>query len=867
MMSRIFLLSVLFVFITCRWGWGQEEDVLKKPVHLERKQVTVPEALKLLEKEVGLLMAYPSSLVAKKPVRRDVSWRGVTLRKAIESLFPGQPLRLKIIGANLVIRPGKKKIPKQNLHGYILDSGSGEALIGAAVLVADAEGRAGTVSNQYGFYTLALPPGAYRVQVSYLGFETRTLQVGIESDQRRDISLIPNAQALHEVVVSAEANPASELFRTGSQHRLDVQQLKTQPAIAGEPDVMKTLQLLPGVTAVGEGSSGLYVRGGNIDQNLILLDEAPVYNPSHLLGFFSTFHPDAIRHVDLYKGNFPVEYGGRLSSVVNLRMKEGNKEQFGVEGGVGLLASRALLEGPIKKGKHSFMLAARRSYPDIFIDLFSSDDGGNKVRFFDLNGKLNFRINENNRLYLSAYNGQDVFRFFDAYENTWGNTTGTVRWNRIFNDRFFGNLTLVFSDYRYTIDNFIEGIETFNWESGVRDVNLKADFTAYLNAGSKVKFGMEHILHRFEPGRESRGRLRSIPLSRTLEQALYVGHSLRAGRWSLDYGMRLSAAHNLGQSTVYNFDESYRLLDSVQTGNGIYHSKFNFAPRLLLEYQMGEGRSLQAGFSRTIQYQQELRNSITGFNAFYAYLPSGLNIPAQRAEQASLGFNQRWERTGWSVNLELYYKWLHNQVDFVDHSSLLQNPLVEADLRIGSGRAYGVELLIKKEAGRVSGWLGYAYARSLRQIPGINDGKEYPAYYDQPHAASLLLQYQHNKRWRFAANWQYNSGGAATLPIGSYNYSGAIVPIYGARNAQRLPDYHRLDLSATLYRRADEKHRNQSYWVFSIFNAYYRKNTLSVDILPVKEAGTDNIPDPTDVAAFKTFVFGVIPSVSYNFKF
>ena len=649
-------------------------------------------------------------------------------------------------------------------------------------------------------------------------------------------------------------------------HHINTQQLKTLPSIAGEPDVLKMIQLLPGVNSVGEGSSGLYVRGGNIDQNLILLDEAPVYNPNHLLGFFSAFNTDAIRYAELYKSNFPIEYGGRLSSVLDLRMKEGNKERVAVEGGVGLLISRIHVEGPFKKEKSSFMLSARRTYPDLFL-LFSSDNGGNKVHFYDINAKANVEINAKNHLYFSTYTGRDIFRFFDQYENEWGNNTATLRWNHLFSNKSFANFSFVYSRYRYFIENFIEGTPTFNWESGVEDLNLKADFTHYFSPKSTLKFGANSILHQFEPGKESEEQLIAVPKSKALESALYLGHHLNlSARLQVDYGLRLNVFQNLGPARVYQFSTSHQLIDSTQF-SGFYNTELGLAPRANLRFQLSESSALKLNYGRTWQYQQELRNAVNSFSAFYIWLPSGLNIPPQYADQIGFGFYKNLQNKQYEFSIETYYKWLNNQVDFVDHARLIQNPYLESQLRVGRGRAFGLELYLAKQEGRLTGWLSYTFSRSLRSIPEVNEGREYPAFFDIPHSIKLVLQYDLSKRWSLAANWQYASGRAVNLPTGSYQLGNTIIPIYGDRNSNRLQDFHRLDLSATLKRNPNKSYKNDAYWVFSVLNTYYRKNPLSVDLLPRRDRATGNVPDPTDVIPIKTYIFGLIPSVSYNFKF
>ena len=640
-MKKIFLLICL---CTSSLLIGQTKLTALK-VSLSEAEQTALAWIDILESTLDLSIAYPSDLLpdAKKKIRLQA--KDEPVEKVLQQIFSGQYIQCKLNGRRLLITKATRPPSKKTINGYIRNQEDGEVLIGATILVLDDPSK-GASANVYGYYSLSLPEGKYELEVSYLGYESKRLVVDLSNNQRLDIELEPSSAQLMEVVVTSEQEKLQLTSTEMGVHNLNIQQLKTLPSIGGEPDVLKMLQLLPGVKNVGEGSSGLYVRGGNIDQNLILLDEAPVYNPGHLLGFFSAFNTDAIRHVEMYKAGFPVEYGGRLSSVVDLRMKEGNKEKMALEGGVGLLVSRLHLEGPLQKEKSSFMLSARRTYPDLFF-LFANDSGGNKIHFYDVNAKANVELNQNNHLYFSTYLGQDVFRFFDQYENRWGNNTATLRWNHIFNDRSFANISLVYSDYDYYIDNFIEGSTTFNWESGVRDINLKADFTHYISPGSTLKFGWNTILHHFEPGQDTEGRLLAVPDSKALESALYAGHELAIGeRLKVDYGLRFSMFNNLGKTRYYEFDEAFEVADSVLTNGGIYHTLSGFSPRLNLRYQLSDNASLKASYGRTLQFQQELRNAVNSFSAFYIWMPSGPNVPEQKSRSGCTGLLPKfWRRS------------------------------------------------------------------------------------------------------------------------------------------------------------------------------------------------------------------------------
>lgn len=840
-----------------------QDDILKTLVEVEFVQKSISEAVEQLEQIANVHIVYSSKVMSQQQETINLKAEGRSLGWILKRLFHPQLVKFKVNRRQILILPDPSPPSRQNLNGYIRDGSSGEALIGATIMVADSSGI-GTVSNAYGFYTLSLPASHYQLTVAYLGYAPKSIAINLTKDQYLDISLKPDETQLEEVVILASKDRTKATEQVIGTHKIDVNQLKTLPSLGGEADVLKMVQLLPGIKSGGEGASGLFVRGGNVDQNLILLDEAPVYNPSHFLGFFSAFNADAIQQMEVHKGHFPVQYGGRLSSVVDIRMKEGNREKFGVQGGIGLLASRLQLEGPLVKDKASFIISGRRTYPDIFLGL-SPDNGGNKIHFYDLNSKLNFRINQRNHLFLSAYFGRDLFRFFDQYENKWGNATTTLRWNHLFSDQLFSNFTLVYSRYDYFIENFIDGATTFNWQSGIEDVNAKADFSWYINPRNTLKFGMNGILHRFDPGSETAGRIKAVAKRKTLESAVYLGHHWMPNKQlELEYGFRLSINQNLGPATVYQFNEAHLVVDSVKHSGGVYHHNWALSPRLGIRYLLSDQTALKASYARTVQYQQELRNSTSAFSAFYIWLPSNPNLPPQTADQVSLGFGRNMGKQ-YGLSIELYYKQMHHQIDFVDHASLIQNPNLEADIRSGMGRAFGLELLLEKKIGKLSGWIAYTYSRSQRTIPDINEGKQYPVFHDQPHDLKLILQYEASRRWQFAANWQYSSGKAVNLPIGSYQLGETIVPLYADRNGSRLPDFHRLDISATLKRKPGK--RNDAYWVFSILNMYYRKNALSIDILPKRQDASDNVPDPTDVAAIKTYVFGLIPSISYNFKF
>ena len=857
--------SLLFLIWTISPIAGQE-NVLQKKINLYAEDQSIAEVLEGIERKAAVKLSYSSLVVPRPKARIKLMLKQRSLESALKEIL-GENVQFQVIGNHIIIGPAlREEKPVYTISGYLQDAQNGEALIGATLQIRELP-SVGVASNAYGFYSLSLPAGSYHIICSFIGYEELSTPITLNKSQNINLALQPASKDLTEVIIYGAPTEQEPLSGRGTGNRLDLQQLKSMPAIAGEPDLFKLVQTRPGVKSVDEGSSGLYVRGGNIDQNLILLDEAPVYNPAHFLGFFSAFNPDAIRHAQLHKSNFPIQYGGRLSSVFDLRMKEGNKEQTSMQGGIGLLASRFTVEGPIQKQKSSYMFSSRRTYPDLLFALIP-DDGGNKAHFYDLNVKINGRLGPKDHLYLSSYLGRDVFRYFDQYENDWSNATLSLRWNHLFNDHLFSNFSLIGSRYRYFIDNFIQGETTFNWQSGITNLNAKADFSWYPKAGSTWRFGLNILNIQFDPGSDTEQRVKAVSPRQALESSVYLGHEWTpAEGLHIQSGLRFNFFQNLGPALEYQFGDRYELIDSTYYRSGSYGQFGGLAPRLYIRYQLSEKSALTAAYNRSYQYIQELRNASSSFSAFYIWLPSGPNLPAQAADQVSAAYLRQLAGGKLSFSLELYYKRLYRQVDFADHAQLLQNPYLEGEIRVGKGQAYGLEVQLQKTGDRLSGWINYTFARTFRSIPEINGGREYPAYHDLPHAVNLNLQYKPAGRWRLAINWQYTSGKPAILPTGSYRIGETIVPIYGDRNSRRLPAFHRLDLSASLQRRDKPGVRNHSHWVFSIHNVYYRKNALGVDLLPWRDPLSGNVPDPTDVRAYKTFIFGVLPSIAYNFKF
>ncbi|MFT7157506.1 MAG: hypothetical protein ACI8Q1_002525 [Parvicella sp.] len=751
------------------------------------------------------------------------------------------------------------------ISGTLTDGSSGEALIGARIQLKDQP--KGALTNVYGFYSLTLPAGTHEIVFSFVGFERQIKTIELTADVALSFELAEASRSIKEFVVEGESQVESMSM---SKEELGIEQIKGMPALMGEVDVIKAIQMLPGVQTIGEGGSGFFVRGGGADQNLILLDEANVYNASHLLGFFSVFNPDAVKNVELYKGGIPAQYGGRLASVLDIRMREGNNKKLTVDGGIGTISSRLTITAPIKKNKGAFMISGRRTYADVFLVFSKNPDVKNStLYFYDANLKANYTINDNNRVYLSGYFGRDVFGAQNQFQMDWGNATGTARWNHIFNSKLFLNSTVVFSNYNYFLGT-PEGGDSdgseFSWRSNIKDYYLKEDFNYYLNSKNSIKFGLHTSFHEISPGDigfKSEGIENTISAARanSLEHAIYASNEQKIStRFSAIYGLRYSLFQNIGKGTVFGYDSLYNVQDTSYYQDGeIYQTYGGLEPRLGLKYSINETSSVKASYNRTRQYIQLASNS-TSSSPLDVWFSSSKTVKPQYADQVAIGYFRNFKKDTIEVSTEVYYKKMYNAIDFKDHAQLLLNPYLEGELRFGTAYSYGFEFMTKKTKGKWSGWFSYTYSRVFRQILEINGGNKYPAQYDQPHNLSFVTSYEVNKRLNLALNFVYNSGRAVTMPTGRYYYQGKLIPIYSAKNAERLPDYHRMDISATLKGKNYGTKKVSGEWVFSIYNVYNRANAFSVNF-------RENPNNPNETQAEMLYLFKIIPSITYNFKF
>ncbi len=750
------------------------------------------------------------------------------------------------------------------LSGNISDAETGEDLAGAAIAV-EGNFESGTFSNNYGFYSLTLPEGTYQLRFQFIGYESRLIRVEMNRNQKLDVELKSASFEIGSIVVTGERADKNVTSVDMGKVQIAPRQIENIPVIFGEPDILKTIQLTPGVKPAGEGNSGFYVRGGGIDQNLILLDEAPVYSASHLLGFFSVFNSEALKNASMMKGSIPAEYGGRASSVLDIQMKEGNLKHYGVSGNLGLISSNLTVEGPIVQDKSSFMLSGRRTYADLFLNFSKDEDIKNTyLYFYDLNLKTNYKINSRNRLFLSGYLGRDDFGYKNEFGFDWGSITGTLRWNHIFGDRLFSNTSLIFSNYSYNI-TVLRDLD-LAIRSEIEDVNLKQDFSFYANANNTLKFGGNVIKHRSLPGEvsvnEGQGYVLPENISRrnAIEWAAYISNFQRLTRkLHLYYGLRLALFSNVGPGEFYEFDEKGELIQTaeVEENGEVYKTHGGLEPRLAVNYLLSNWSSVKMSYNRLHQFLHLLTNTTTT-TPTDLWLPSSNNVKPQISDQVSLGYFQNIKQNEFETSLEFYYKNLQNQIDYKNGANLVFNSTVESELVFGRGWAYGAELMVKRNSGRLNGWLSYTWSKTMRQFDEISNGNPFPARHDRTHDVSLVAMYDLTRKLKLSATWVYYTGNAVTFPSGKYEIDGKTIGYYTERNGYRMPDYHRLDLGLVWLRKKTD--RFESSWNFSVYNAYARENAYFIDFRTKED-------NPSETEAVQVSLFKAIPSVSYRFKF
>ncbi len=758
------------------------------------------------------------------------------------------------------------------LSGYLKDKANGEALIGATIYIPQL--KTGVITNPYGFYSISVPQGTYSVTFSFVGYESQSPFINLSENKQMNVLLEEDSKQIDEVVVTGEKKNRNVESLQMSMEKVQVKLVKKLPSFMGEVDIIKSITLLPGIQNGGEGSSGLYVRGGGPDENLMILDEAPVYNASHLMGFFSVFNSDAIKDVQVYKGGIPAEYGGKASSVIDIRMKDGNSQQLGMSGGIGNISSRLTVEGPIIKDKWSFIVSGRRTYADVVGKAIGVEElQDNQLYFYDLNLKTNAEINDKNRLYLSAYTGDDYFKAGESIYMRWGNITSTARWNHLFSNKLFSNTSLIFSRYNYNLGVPGNSADQFDWTSQISDYNFKEDFTWYLNSKNKLTLGFNVIYHQFEPGAVDANEgsyFTDLKLTNynAIDNSLYVSNEQTIGpKLTMRYGLRYSYFQQIGKGKVREYENPDQpnedeVTDVKEYGPGElipppYH---NLEPRLAVKYMLSPESSLKASYNRMAQNLHLISNTNSP-TPLDIWLPSNHYIKPLIANQVGLGYFRNFKDNMFETSAEVYYKKMKNVVDYIDGAELFLNEDLETELLNGKGWAYGLELYAKKQEGRLTGWLSYTLARSMREIPGINNGKAYPSSYDRTHNVSVVANYELAKRLNLSSTWVFQTGSPTSYPIAKYDVDGTTMYYYADRNSNRIPDYHRMDVSLTYDFKKNDRRKVKQSLNLSVYNLYARRNAYSVTFRQNEE--NPNISEATRLS----IIGSVIPAITYNFNF
>ena len=762
---------------------------------------------------------------------------------------------------------------KYTLNGYVRDATNGEELIGASLYLPSI--KSGEVTNVYGFYALTLPRGTYDIQVSYLGYTTQVLQVVLDQNKELNIAMAPKAVELEGVVVTDRPLDANVSEVQMSKNELKMDQLRKLPALFGEVDILKAIQMLPGVITAGEGTSSFYVRGGSADQNLILIDEAPVYDPSHLFGLFSVFNADVIKDSELYKGGIPARYGGRLSSILDVRTRDGNNQNFEGSGGIGTLAARLAVEGPIQPEKSSYIFSARRSYADLFLKAAGQD---NLVGFYDLNAKVNWRSQNTNRFFVAFYAGRDNFNFGNDFNFGWGNATGTFRWNHLFNERLFSNTSLIVSNFDYKLE-LMDPVQGFNWKSNLQELSLKNDLSYYINQKHELSFGYHLTGRRYFPARISPNTDESIfetvelDKEYALDHAVYVADKFDiSNRLTLDYGIRLSVFQNIGPADVILYENPKDNIDINRTGS-LHYKSFetikafvNPEPRVALRYKLAPDQSLKFSYNRMVQNTHLISNGTVPV-PFNTWSPSGYYLSPQIADQFAGGYFRNFKDNQYEFSVEAYYKDFSNITDFADNAELLFNEDVVTEYRQGQSWSTGLELFLVKTKGDLTGQISYTLSKTMRKVEGVNLNRWFPANYDRRNVVNLFATYDVDDRWSIGVNFTYGTGRPITLPVGKFEYDGYKPDYITERNGYRLPDYHRMDLSATYTSRKNTHRKWKSEWVFSIYNVYNRKNPFTIYTRLKEDDEGKLVGNGTEKEARLISLFPILPSVTYNFKF
>lgn len=839
-------------------------------VTIEANDFSLAALLEVISRKSGIPFSYnPKRIDADRKI--DYSVSNKTLASILTDISEKFGLSFTFVEDQIILKPEKKSekaVQTITLSGYVKDATTGEALIGSTVFLMELQ--AGTICNAFGFYSITVPKGTYTIDCSFVGYKQWTKNIDLNSSLAQDISLAEEPPLLKEIIVEASDEDTGKEISVSS-FALRPKAVEERPALFGEVDVVKSLESIPGIKLHSEGSTFYYVRGGNRDQNMILMDDAQIYNPSHLLGFFSTIIPDAVNDITLYKGDMPASLGGRLSSVMDVRTKKGNDQHLQAWGNVGLISTKLGVEGPIKKEVSSFLVSARVSRLKWLAQL--GDKNIAKFNFYDFTGKVNFKLDSRNKIFFSLYTGADNY-FNTSNAIAWTNTAGTFRWNHLVTDRLFVNTTLAVSSYDYFL--YTDVANNTRWNSHISNVNLKTDFSYFIKPQNEFTFGAGITGYNFNPGNlQSNQPIPSnvqLSIRNSVEFSLYGNHEVKLSKsWGLNYGLRLTNWNNTGEAFEFVYDQNRNPIDTLYFQKGENYKEYaNAEPRMTLTYLLSDNGSLKTNLSRNVQNIHLISNSISPFTSLEVWLPSSINIKPQTSNQVSFGYYQTFSQEGLKFSAETFYKKMRHQIDYQSHAETLLNPLLEGELRFGTALAYGMEFQLKKDEGRLRGLAGYTYSRAKRKFEDINMGRAYNAFYDRPHQINLMLAYDITLRWNLGLNWNYSTGAPFSSPVSFYLYNGQEIPVYGQKNNDRLPDYHRLDVSATVKLNKNPEKKYHHSLAFSIYNFYGRKNSLYVNYNKIQLAdGSFKIPsDLLDANRMTSqfYLFGFTPSISYNFK-
>jgi len=880
--ENITFLIALFVIFNFNQSIAQPD--LQKRISIEAQNKTLTEILTEISLSAGISFSYsPEQFNLDRKI--SISMENVPVSEVLDNLCAEADLTYVIVEEQVVLKPAADNAKEKSeagkdlysVSGYVYDMKTGEALIGANIFIQEL--AIGVITNPFGFYSVTLPGGKYTLKFSYVGFKKLIIPLNLNTNISKDFQLEPEISSMQEVTIRRDQDEGTPVRIQMNQLNLEPRTVSIMPALLGEADVIKSLQFVPGINLMGDGSTLFFVRGGNKDQNLILLDDAPIYMPSHMLGFFSTIVPDAIKDIKIFKGDMPAEYGGQLSSLIDIRSKDGNMNQWGFNGSFGLVSVKGTVEGPVIKGRSSILLSGRRSYFGWLVDRFVPDL--DKMNFSDLTGKFNFRINNNNRIYFSGYAGKDYFSESpsgsDLSSMSWQNLSGSLRWNHLFSEKLFSNTTVYTSKYDYSLVTDIEQNDA--WQASIANISFKTDFTWYRNPDNTFKAGGLVSYHYFNPGNYTLGKAEKpadfpvVSKKYATETTLYFSDSRDITDWlSIKYGVRFNLWLNSGRATEYSFNAEHQVTDTNNYGPGeVYNHFITLEPRIGISFRINPATGIGSGYSRTVQHIHLITNSISPFTTLEVWLPSGPNIKPQTADILTAGFFRKLSHPELEFSVEAYYKWMNNQIDYTDHAQMLLNPLVESELRFGGAESAGLEILFKKDYGKLTGWFAYTFSNATRKIKEINNNEPYPASWDRPHDLSIFAAYNITSRINISANWIYMTGSAFSSPVGFYYYNERSVPLYADKNNDRLPDYHRLDLSAIFdLNKNDEKFDHNI--VLSIWNIYNRKNPIAINFNKIKtEEGEIVVPANFNTApeliSTQLYLFGIMPSITYNFRF